>query len=291
VLRIATWNVNSVRTRLDRVLDWLDRSDVDVLAIQETKCRDDQFPYEQFDAAGYEVAHVGLNQWNGVAIASRVGLADIQVGFEDQPGFDRYEADTLDIFGEVTEARAIGATCGEVRVWSLYVPNGRSTKDPHFEYKLGWLANLRADASRWLAANPDAQVVLAGDWNIAPTDDDVWSVAYFADKDAHDACRTRGLSGVRRFGLHRRGPTVHSWTRRLHLLGLHPTTVRQTRRNAHRLRPRLPCPRRPSGRRVDRPGRAKRQGRQRSRPCGGRVRITPVREPYPGRGKTHAQFN
>ena len=181
-LRIATWNVNSVRTRLDRVLDWLDRSDVDVLAVQETKCRDDQFPYEQFDAAGYEVAHVGLNQWNGVAIASRVGLADIQVGFEDQPGFDRYEADTLDIFGEVTEARAIGATCGGVRVWSLYVPNGRSPKDPHFEYKLGWLANLRADASRWLAANPETQVLLAGDWNIAPTDDDVWSVEYFADK-------------------------------------------------------------------------------------------------------------
>ncbi|MDF2470731.1 MAG: exodeoxyribonuclease, partial [Rhodococcus erythropolis] len=168
-MRIATWNVNSVRARTDRIIDWLGRSDVDVLAMQETKCKDEQFPYERFKEIGYEVAHVGLSQWNGVAIASRVGLDDVQIGFEDQPGFDKDpEADP------VREARAIGATCGGVRVWSLYVPNGRELEDPHYAYKLDWLAKLRDDAEGWLKQDPDAQIALVGDWNVAPTDDDVW---------------------------------------------------------------------------------------------------------------------
>ncbi len=180
-MRIATWNVNSIRSRIDRVIDWLDRSDIDVLAIQETKCRDDQFPYDRFDDAGYEICHVGFNQWNGVAIASRVGIADVEVGFDGQPGFDRDAADTL--FTEpVVDARAIGPTCGGVRIWSLYVPNGRALDDPHFTYKLEWLAQLRDNGEGWLRADPQSQIALMGDWNIAPTDDDVWSVEYFADK-------------------------------------------------------------------------------------------------------------
>ncbi|WP_304113958.1 exodeoxyribonuclease III [Mycolicibacterium bacteremicum] len=162
-MRIATWNVNSIRTRVDRVTDWLARADVDVLAMQETKCKDAQFPTMPFAALGYEIAHVGLNQWNGVAIASRVGLEDVQIGFDGAPSWQ-----------DIAEARAIGATCGGVRVWSLYVPNGRTLADPHYPYKLEWLGALRDAASSWTGP-----VALVGDWNIAPTDEDVWDPAVF----------------------------------------------------------------------------------------------------------------
>ena len=164
-MRIATWNVNSIRTRVDRVTDWLARADVDVLAMQETKCKDSQFPTMPFAALGYEIAHVGLSQWNGVAIASRVGLEDVQIGFDGTPSWQ-----------DVAEARAIGATCGGVRVWSLYVPNGRTLADPHYPYKLEWLAALRDVATSWTGP-----VALVGDWNIAPTDEDVWDPAVFED--------------------------------------------------------------------------------------------------------------
>ncbi|MQY31076.1 exodeoxyribonuclease III [Nocardia aurantia] len=204
-MRLATWNVNSIRSRLDRVVGWLDRADIDVLAIQETKCRDDQFPAERFAEAGYEVAHVGLSQWNGVAIASRIGLDDIEIGFPGQPGFDKDAADSL-LSAPVVEARAIGATCGGVRVWSLYVPNGRAVGDPHYDYKLEWLAALQETGERWLAADPGAQIALVGDWNIAPTDDDVWSPAFFAGKthvsvaerNAFDAVVETGFTDVMR---------------------------------------------------------------------------------------------
>ena len=167
-MRLATWNVNSIRSRIDRVTSWLERADVDVLAMQETKCKDDQFPTMPFAALGYEVAHVGHNQWNGVAIASRVGLDDVALGFAGQPAFN-----------EADEARAIGATCGGVRVWSLYIPNGRTLADPHYPYKLEWLAALRDSASKWIADDPSLPVALTGDWNIAPTDEDVWDPAAF----------------------------------------------------------------------------------------------------------------
>jgi len=167
-VRLATWNVNSIRSRIDRVTSWLERADVDVLAMQETKCKDDQFPTMPFAALGYEVAHVGHSQWNGVAIASRVGLDDVELGFAGQPAFN-----------EADEARAIGATCGGVRVWSLYVPNGRTIEDPHYTYKLEWLAALDETSSGWLAEDPTAPIALVGDWNIAPTDDDVWDVEVF----------------------------------------------------------------------------------------------------------------
>ena len=173
-LRLATWNVNSIRTRLTRVLDWLARAEVDVLAMQETKCSDDQFPTLPFFELGYEVAHCGFNQWNGVAIASRVGLDDIKVGFESQPTW----SSKPDV-AAAAEARALGATCGGVRVWSLYVPNGRAVGDPHYTYKLKWLAALRDTATSWLRGDPSAQIALVGDWNIAPTDDDVWSVEFY----------------------------------------------------------------------------------------------------------------
>ncbi|WP_163701983.1 exodeoxyribonuclease III [Mycolicibacterium sarraceniae] len=172
-MRLATWNVNSIRTRVGRVVDWLQRGDVDVLAMQETKCTDDQFPTMPFLEAGYEVAHCGFNQWNGVAIASRVGFDDVEVGFDGQPSWSKDGTDAK------AEARALAATCAGVRVWSLYVPNGRTLADPHYQYKLEWLAALRDTAESWLQHDPQQPIALVGDWNIAPTDEDVWDIAAF----------------------------------------------------------------------------------------------------------------
>lgn len=166
-MRIATWNVNSIRTRADRVLAWLDRTETDVLAIQETKCADHQFPLLPFEAAGYEVAHAGVNQWNGVAIISRVGLEDVVTAFPGQPAFGADEP--------IVEPRAIGATCAGVRVWSLYVPNGRAVGHPHYEYKLAWLTALAKAAAPWAAET----TYLLGDWNVAPLDEDVWNIGVF----------------------------------------------------------------------------------------------------------------
>ncbi|MBA2561004.1 MAG: endonuclease/exonuclease/phosphatase family protein, partial [Propionibacteriales bacterium] len=169
-MRIATWNVNSIRARLDRVVDWLEATDVDVLAIQETKCRDDQFPGEVFEGLGYAWAHHGTSQWNGVAVVSRVGLADVETTFPGQPHWGDPPA---------AEARALGATCARIRVWSLYVPNGRELGHPHLAYKLGWLEALRTAGLGWLGTDPGAQIALTGDWNIAPYDEDVWDMAAF----------------------------------------------------------------------------------------------------------------
>ena len=171
-MRIATWNVNSLRSRIDRVEAFLERHDIDVLALQETKAREDQLPLMGLQARGYDVAAHGLDQWNGVALISRVGLDDVTAGFPGQPGW-----------GDpgVVEARALGATVGRangsggIRIWSLYVPNGRKPDDPHYVYKLDWLSRLSEASSAWL----DTPTALVGDWNICPTDDDVFDVAQF----------------------------------------------------------------------------------------------------------------
>lgn len=192
-MRIATWNVNSLRTRIDRVEAFLDRHDIDVLAVQETKAREEQLPLMGLQARGYEIAAHGLNQWNGVALISRVGLEDVAVGFPEQPGWGDPVA---------VEARALGATCGGVRVWSLYIPNGRKPDDPHYAYKLDWLARLRSAAESWL----DVPTALVGDWNICPTDDDVFDVAQFrnsthvtpAERAAFQAFLDGGWSEVTR---------------------------------------------------------------------------------------------
>ena len=205
-MRIATWNVNSIRSRIDRVAAWLEANDVDVLAIQETKCKEEQFPYLPLHALGYEVAHFGLNQWNGVAIVSRVGLEDVATSFTDQPQF-----------GGVLEPRAIGATCGGVRVWSLYVPNGREVAHEHYAYKLDWLAKLTSSASGWLADNPEAQIALTGDWNVAPHDEDVWDMAAFQgathvsqpERDAFQHVLDAGFTDVVR--PHTPGPEVYTF--------------------------------------------------------------------------------
>ncbi|MDR2280075.1 MAG: exodeoxyribonuclease III [Gordonia sp. (in: high G+C Gram-positive bacteria)] len=170
-MRLATWNVNSIRARSEDVVAWMTRHAVDVLAIQETKCSDDQFPVMSFIAHGYDVAFHGTGGYNGVAIASRVGLQDVHLGFDGEPEYNG-----------VHEARAMSAMCGDVRVWSLYVPNGRAPGDPHLAYKLEWLNTLAGVMQLELTHDPAAQIALAGDWNVAPTDDDVWDVDYFAER-------------------------------------------------------------------------------------------------------------
>ncbi len=170
-MRIATWNVNSLRARVDRVVGFLERADVDVLLMQEIKCKPEQAPLTAFEAAGYEVATHGLNQWNGVAIASRVGLADVRSSFEGQPAFGKPDQEA------VVEARAIGAVCGGVDVWSVYVPNGRGIDDPHYLYKRAFLQTLAHTAAGW-ASRP---TIIGGDFNVAPLPTDIWDEA---DADA-----------------------------------------------------------------------------------------------------------
>ena len=205
-MRIATWNVNSIRSRIDRVEAWLQRADVDVLAVQETKATDVQFPFDRLRALGYEVAHHGFNHWNGVAILSRVGLEDATPSFDGAPGW-----------GEppVVEARALSAVCGGMHVTSLYVPNGRHIEDPHMVYKLEWLRQLADRARNWAAdARP---AVLMGDWNIAPQDEDVWSMEHYLDKShvspgeraAFQAVLDAGFTDVVR--PHAPGPGVYTY--------------------------------------------------------------------------------
>ena len=159
-MRVATWNVNSVKQRVPRLLPWLDQRQPDVLCLQETKLADDAFTEllgDELDRRGYAVALHGEARWNGVAIASRAGLDDVVAGIPGGPGFPR------------PEARAVSATCGGIRVYSVYVPNGRAPDSEHYHYKLAWLAALRD----MVGAGPDASVV-CGDMNIAPTDADVF---------------------------------------------------------------------------------------------------------------------
>ncbi len=158
-MRLVTWNVNSLKVRLPRVEQWLADVQPDVLCMQETKLADDAFPALTFAALGYDSVHHGQGQWNGVAILSRVGIDDVVSNFHPSSG----DPDP--------DARIITAMCGGIRVASVYVPNGRSLDHEHYQYKLGWLAQLR----RHIAAlsTPADEVVVAGDFNIAPTDADV----------------------------------------------------------------------------------------------------------------------
>ena len=164
-MRVATWNVNSVKQRLPRLLPWLDQRRPDVVCLQETKLADDAFTAllgDELAARGYAVAAHGEVQWNGVAILSRVGLDDVVAGLDGGPGFPHQEA------------RAVSATCGGVRVHSVYVPNGRQPDSDHYRYKLAWLAALRDG----IAAGPK-DVVVCGDVNIAPADADVFDPAAY----------------------------------------------------------------------------------------------------------------
>jgi len=164
VVRVATWNVNSLKARMQRVPEWLSYAQPDVLCLQETKLGDASFPHVAFEALGYESVHHGQGQWNGVAIISRVGLDGAVKGFADGGGPDQ-------------DARLITAVCQGVQVSSVYVPNGRSVGSEHYAYKLSWLARLRAHLSA--TAKPGQPVVVCGDFNIAPEDKDVWDPSAF----------------------------------------------------------------------------------------------------------------
>jgi exodeoxyribonuclease-3 len=161
-VRIATWNVNSLKVRMPRVEEWLAYAAPDVLCMQETKVADDGFPAMAFAALGYESVHHGEGRWNGVAILSRVGIDDVVDGFGDGGESD-------------AEARLLTATCSGVRVVTTYVPNGREVGHEHWHYKLAWLDRLRLHLER--CADPDSDVVVCGDFNVAPDDRDVWDPA------------------------------------------------------------------------------------------------------------------
>jgi exodeoxyribonuclease III len=169
-MRIATWNVNSLKARLDKVTWWLERAKPDVLLMQETKLSDADAPRETFERAGYELAHHGEGRWNGVAIASRVGVADVVTNF----GQPLRPAATPEVPDDepLAEARMLSTVCGGVRVVSLYAPNGRVLDSPFYRAKLAWYERL----ARWLAEtrNPGEPMALGGDFNVAPTDADVW---------------------------------------------------------------------------------------------------------------------
>jgi exodeoxyribonuclease-3 len=168
-MRLVTWNINSVTARLERLLPWIEQAQPDVLALQELKCTEQAYPSALADL-GYESVVHATGRWNGVALASRVGLAEPRVGLPDQPQFD----------GAI-EPRAVAATCNGVRVWSVYVPNGREPSHDHYTYKLQWLDCLAQTCEAELAAAPDRPFAVIGDFNIAPTDADVWDISLFAE--------------------------------------------------------------------------------------------------------------
>ena len=186
-MRIATWNVNSVKQRVPRLLPWLDERRPDVVCLQETKLADEAFLDllgDELEGRGYEVAVHGEATWNGVAILSRVGLDDVVAGLDGAPGFPG------------PESRAIAATCGGIRLVSVYVPNGREPGSEHYEYKLAWLAVLRD----MVAEAPDSTIV-CGDMNIAPTDDDVFDPAAYVGETHVTPPERAALAELQSLGL------------------------------------------------------------------------------------------
>jgi exodeoxyribonuclease-3 len=187
-MRIATWNVNSVKQRLPRLLPWLDERRPDVVCLQETKLADEAFAEllgDELADRGYAVAVHGEASWNGVAILSRVGLEDVVRGIPDGPGFPQ------------PEARAVSAVCDGVRVFSVYVPNGRSPDSEHYHYKLAWLAALRD-----MVAGDAERTVVCGDINIAPADDDVFDPEAYAGHTHVTPPERAALADLEAVGLH-----------------------------------------------------------------------------------------
>lgn len=186
-VRIVSWNVNSLNARMPRVEEWLALMEPDVVCMQETKLADDAFPHLAFRSLGYETVHHGQGRWNGVAIASRVGLDDLAVDFADGGDPD-------------VDARIVWATCDGVRVASCYIPNGRAIDDDHYQYKLAWLARLRAHLDA--ACSPEQPVALLGDFNIAPADRDVWDMKAFAGATHVTEPERQAFATLLDWGLH-----------------------------------------------------------------------------------------
>jgi exodeoxyribonuclease-3 len=197
-VRIATWNVNSLAARMPRLLGWLTAAQPDVLVLQETKLAQEAFPSEVLADAGYGSVHRGQGQWNGVAVLSRVGIDDVEVDLPACPGFPDP--------AQPAEARYLAATCGGVRVAAVYVPNGRTPADPHYDYKLRWLAAL-AEHLGPAAAGPIPFAVM-GDFNIAPTDADVWDPEAFVGSTHVTARERAALADLQALGLADVVPTI-----------------------------------------------------------------------------------
>jgi len=203
-VKIATWNVNSLRARIDRVEGWIAEHEPDVLLIQETKCSDENFPSEVFGRHGYETIHHGNGQWNGVAVISRVGIDEPRGGFFD------------DDLESIAECRIVSAMCAGIRCTSVYVPNGRSVDSEHYLAKLEWLRRLRVELDE--CCTPETPIALGGDYNIAPEDQDVWDIQQFAGMTHVSPAERAALRDVMEFGLtdalrylHPSGPGPFSW--------------------------------------------------------------------------------
>jgi exodeoxyribonuclease-3 len=185
-VRVATWNVNSLKARLGRVESWLAEVQPDIACLQETKLSDAAFPSLAFGTLGYECAHHGQGQWNGVAILSKVGLDDVVMGFGDGGPQD-------------PEARLVSATCDGTRVMSVYVPNGRAVGHEQYEYKLAWLGRLRDHVAT--TCRPEQDVVVCGDFNIAPADRDVYDPAKFEGATHVSPAEREALATIEAWGL------------------------------------------------------------------------------------------
>ena len=212
-MRIATWNVNSLRARLDKVTWWLERAKPDVLLMQETKLTDADAPAPVFRELGYELAHHGEGRWNGVAIASRLPIEDVVTNF----GEPLRPAKTPEVADDepLAEARMMAATCGGVRVVAVYAPNGRVVDSPFYQAKLAWYERL----ARWLAeaSEPKQPLAIGGDFNVAPRDEDVWDPAAChggthvspPERTAFDKLCAWGLTDAYR--LHHPEPGRYTW--------------------------------------------------------------------------------
>jgi len=201
-VRLATWNVNSVKARLPRLLEWLAETGPDIVGLQETKVAAALFPSAEVEELGYEVVAHGDGRWNGVALLSRVGLEHVSLGFPGEPGYEGEPGEGL-LLDEPglrrPEARAVGADCGNLRVWSLYAPNGRTPGSAHYEYKLDWYAALRTALHDELSRQP--ALVAFGDFNVAPADDDVWDPAAFVGSTHVTPAERQALADLRALGL------------------------------------------------------------------------------------------
>lgn len=183
---IATWNVNSLNARMPRVEEWLTEMAPDVLCMQETKMTDAQFPAMDFQRLGYDSVHFGQGRWNGVAILSKVGIENVVFGFDDGADPD-------------PDARIVWADCGGVRVASVYVPNGRELTNDHYTYKLDWLSRLRTHLDTH--HDPGEKLVILGDWNVAPTDDDLWDPKQFVGSTHVSPPERAAIDAVKEWGL------------------------------------------------------------------------------------------
>lgn len=200
-MRIVTYNINSIRARMERFIPWLEEEKPEVVCLQETKSTDETFPWTELESLGYEVAHVGQTSYNGVAILSRLGIEDVD---EALPGDS-----------EDKDARLVAATCGDVRVISVYVPNGRSLESDHYQYKLRWLERLHSYLAE--GHSPDEPIVLCGDFNVAPEPRDVYDPALWegrvlfteAEKQAFRKLLEWGM--VDAFRLLRKEDDIYTW--------------------------------------------------------------------------------